>query len=123
MSSAFSLIISVVCSLGCCGLWLGIIGGLIYYFMVVKKKSDESDDFSSDASVNVTEEPAAEEAAAEEAPAEEEASSPAAPSAPEPPPAAPSPAVAPAAPVTDKMFSQNDLEVHVHPSHGHNAAK
>ena len=29
----------------------------------------------------------------------------------------------PAAPVTDKMFSENDLEVHVHPSHGHNAAK
>ena len=29
----------------------------------------------------------------------------------------------PATPVTDKMFAPNDLEVHVHPSHGHHAAK
>ena len=29
----------------------------------------------------------------------------------------------PAAPATDKMFTPNDLEIHVHPSHGHHAAK
>ena len=29
----------------------------------------------------------------------------------------------PGMPVTDKMFAPNDLEVHVHPSHGHHAAK
>ena len=29
----------------------------------------------------------------------------------------------PGAPATDKMFAPNDLEVHVHPSHGHHAAK
>ena len=29
----------------------------------------------------------------------------------------------PAVPANDKMFAPNDLEVHVHPSHGHHAAK
>jgi hypothetical protein len=29
----------------------------------------------------------------------------------------------PAVPVTDKMSAPNDLEVHVHPRHGHHAAK
>ena len=27
----------------------------------------------------------------------------------------------PAAPITDKMFEPNDLEIHIHPSHGHAA--
>ena len=93
MSSGFSLIISVVCSLGCCGLWLGIIGGLVYYFMVVKKKSDEGDEFESSSNEEADSEPVAEEAAPAAEEVSEESSTPDAPPAAPPPEPTPEPAV------------------------------